>query len=130
DAATREQVMQALLRRQRDGLLIIASLQPVSAPGLQAVRVDGSIRIMGGLQPPCGPGAGRLQAPWLHRSSAVRGLPLAPGFRLRGWALYPGRSPAVGGEWRAQHAPGAEAVTTRYPQTVWSLPATTPAAPS
>ena len=41
DATTREQVMQALLRRQRDGLLIIASHQPVSAPDLQVVRVGG-----------------------------------------------------------------------------------------
>lgn len=41
DAATREQVMQALLRRQRDGLLIIASHQMVSAPDLQVVRVGG-----------------------------------------------------------------------------------------
>lgn len=39
DASTRERVMAALVRRQRDGLLIIASHQPVTADQLQSVRI-------------------------------------------------------------------------------------------
>ena len=42
DAITREQVMTALLRRQSDGLLIIASHQPVAADRLQHLRVGDS----------------------------------------------------------------------------------------
>lgn len=39
DALTREQVMAALVRRQREGLLIIVSHQPVSAERLYALRI-------------------------------------------------------------------------------------------
>ncbi|NLY58469.1 MAG: thiol reductant ABC exporter subunit CydC [Gammaproteobacteria bacterium] len=39
DTATREHIMQALLRRQRDGLLVIASHQPVSAERLCTLRI-------------------------------------------------------------------------------------------
>ena len=39
DGATREQVMAALVRRQREGLLIIASHQPVTAERLYALRI-------------------------------------------------------------------------------------------
>ena len=42
DAATREQVMTALLRRQSDGLLIIASHQPVTAERLKRLRIGDS----------------------------------------------------------------------------------------
>lgn len=40
DAATREHLMQALLRRQQGGLLIIASHQPVRAERLRTLRVS------------------------------------------------------------------------------------------
>ncbi|SDS81730.1 ATP-binding cassette, subfamily C, CydC [Halopseudomonas litoralis] len=39
DAASREQVMAALVRRQQQGLLLIASHQPVMAEGLQWLRI-------------------------------------------------------------------------------------------
>ena len=39
DASTRERVMAALVRRQRRGLLIIASHQPVTAEQLRSVRI-------------------------------------------------------------------------------------------
>lgn len=39
DAASREQVMTALVQRQREGLLILASHQPVTAERLRRVRV-------------------------------------------------------------------------------------------
>lgn len=39
DAATRERVMAALLQRQREGLLIIASHQPITAERLQHLRI-------------------------------------------------------------------------------------------
>lgn len=39
DDATRERVMAALVRRQADGLLIIASHQPVTAEGIRHLRV-------------------------------------------------------------------------------------------
>ncbi|WP_193073238.1 amino acid ABC transporter ATP-binding/permease protein [Pseudomonas sp. FME51] len=39
DASTRERVMAALVRRQQQGLLLIASHQPVMAEALQSVRI-------------------------------------------------------------------------------------------